>query len=164
MFLVTDIVAEVIGKQVARKFIYFGISAMLFVLIITAISVWLPADPSRAFFSQEAYAGIFGVSIRIMIASIIAFLMAQYHDVWAFHFWKEKTKGKLLWLRNNLSTFASQFIDSTVFMFVAFYGVSERFDTLFIFSLILPYWIFKILFALLDTPLIYAGVKWLKEK
>lgn len=163
MFLITDIVAEVMGKKIAQKFVTISIVVMIFVLIITYISVFLPADPSRAYFSQEAYKNIFGVSIRMMIASIIAFILAQYHDIWAFHFWKEKTKGKYLWLRNNASTIVSQFIDSAVFMFIAFYGLSERFTVSFIFSLIIPYWILKILFALLDTPFAYLGVRWLKK-
>lgn len=164
MFLITDIVAEVLGKQMARKFINIAIVVMVFVMIITAISVVIPADPTRQYFSQDAYTSIFSVTIRIMLASIIAFTIAQYHDIWAFHFWKKVTSDKWLWLRNNLSTFVSQFIDSTVFMFIAFYGISDRFDTLFIFQLIIPYWIFKILFALLDTPLVYVGVRWLREK
>lgn len=164
MFLVTDIVAEVLGKQVAKKFVNTAIVIMLFVLIITAVSVWLPADPSRAYFSQDAYSKIFSVSIRMMVASIIAFILAQHHDIWAFHFWKQKTKSKWLWFRNNASTIVSQFIDSTVFMFIAFYGLTPKFDSLYIFSLIIPYWLFKILFALLDTPFCYLGVRWLKNK
>ena len=163
MFLITDIVAEVMGKQVAKKFVASAIVVMIFVILITTISVILPADPARKYFSQEAYTGIFGVSIRMMIASIIAFILAQYHDIWAFHFWKEKTKGKFLWLRNNLSTIASQLIDSTAFMFIAFYGLTPKFNVLYIISLIIPYWIFKILFALLDTPFAYLGVRWLKK-
>lgn len=164
MFLVTDVVAEVLGKQVAKKFVTSAIVVMIFVILITTVSVILPADPTRQYFDQQAYANIFGISIRMMIASIIAFVLAQYHDIWAFHFWKEKTKGKWLWFRNNASTIVSQLIDSTVFMFIAFYAISPKFDTLYIISLIIPYWLFKILFALIDTPFAYLGVKWLKNK
>jgi len=164
MFLTTDIVAEVLGKKIARKFVSIGIAVMIFALLITGFSVWLPADPTREYFSQDSYAKIFGVTIRMSIASIIAFVLAQYHDIWAFHFWKEKTKGKWLWWRNNASTIVSQFIDSTVFMFIAFYGLTPKFDVLYIFLLIIPYWIFKVLFALLDTPFCYLGVRWLKNK
>jgi len=163
MFLITDIVAEVYGKKFANTFVFVGLIVMTFVLLLTAISVLLPVDPTRLNFSQQEYQNIFGASVRIMIASIVAFLIAQYHDVWAFHFWKEKTKGKFLWLRNNVSTFSSQFIDSTIFMFIAFYGLTPKFTIGFLFSLIIPYWIFKILFALLDTPFVYLGVKWLKK-
>jgi hypothetical protein len=163
MFLVTDMVEEVFGKDTAKKFVNSSIAVMIFVLAITAISVWLPADQTRQYFSQENYASIFSVTIRMSIASIIAFILAQYHDIWAFNFWKEKTKGEWLWLRNNASTIVSQFIDSTVFMFIAFYGLTPKFDAIYIISLIIPYWILKILFALLDTPFCYLGVRWLKN-
>lgn len=164
MFLVTDIVAEVMGKNTAKKFVLIGMVVMLFTLAITAVSVVLPADSSRQYFSAEAYKNIFGTSIRITIASIAAFLLAQLHDVWAFHFWKKLTNEKFLWLRNNASTIVSQFIDSTIFMFIAFWGIAPRFTAAYIFGLIIPYWIFKILFALFDTPFIYLGVTWLKKK
>jgi len=164
MFLVTDIVEEVLGKEVAKKFVNSAIVVMIFILIITALSVWLPADPTKEYFSQESYASIFSVTIRMSIASIIAFILAQYHDIWAFNFWKRKTDGKFLWLRNNASTIISQLIDSTVFMFIAFYGLTPKFNVVYIISLILPYWLFKILFALLDTPFAYLGVRWLKKE
>jgi hypothetical protein len=95
-------------------------------------------------------------------ASLVAFAVSQLHDVWTFDFIKKKTGGKHLWLRNNVSTMVSQLIDSTIFMFVAFYGISEKFTVPFIISLIIPYWFFKIIFALLDTPLCYLLVRWLK--
>lgn len=163
MFLVTDIIEEVFGKDMAKKFVNSAILVMIFVLIITALSVWLPADPTRKYFSQESYASIFSVTIRMSIASIIAFVLAQYHDIWAFNFWKQKTAGKFLWLRNNASTIVSQLIDSAVFMFIAFYALTPKFTVVYIISLIIPYWIFKILFAILDTPFAYLGVKWLKK-
>ncbi len=163
MFLITDMVEEVLGREIAKKFVNSAIAVMIFVLVITALSVWLPADQSRQYFSQEAYSNIFSVTIRMSIASIIAFILAQYHDIWAFNFWKNKTKGKMLWFRNNASTIISQLIDSTVFMFIAFYGLTPKFNTLYIISLIIPYWLFKILFALIDTPFCYIGVKWLRK-
>ncbi len=163
MFLVTDVVEEVLGKEKAKNMVNAGVLAMLFLLLITIVSVWLPADPTRQYFSQENYASIFSVSIRMFIASILAFVLAQYHDIWAFNFWKEKTKGKHLWFRNNASTVVSQLLDSTIFMFVAFYGLTPKFTVAYIIGLIIPYWIFKILFAILDTPFVYLGVKWLKK-
>ncbi|OGY47799.1 MAG: hypothetical protein A2840_01120 [Candidatus Buchananbacteria bacterium RIFCSPHIGHO2_01_FULL_47_11b] len=163
MFLITDVVEEVCGRKKASEFVNVAVATMLFALVITLVSVWLPADPARQYFSSEAYTSIFGISARIIIASIVAFVLAQYHDLWAFDFWRKKTAGRYLWLRNNASTIVSQFIDSTVFMFIAFYHISPAFNAIFIFSLILPYWIFKILFALLDTPFAYALVAWLKK-
>ncbi len=164
MFLVNDIISEVVGKPIAHKLINLALIVMLIVFVITAISVWLPPDPTRQYFSQEAYVNIFGVSMRMTIASIIAFILAQKHDVWSFNFWRQKTKGKWLWFRNNASNFASEFIDSTVFMFIAFYGLNPKFNAVYIFSLIIPYWIFKVLFSLIQTPFCYLGVRWLKKE
>ncbi|MDD3822859.1 MAG: queuosine precursor transporter, partial [Sphaerochaetaceae bacterium] len=73
------------------------------------------------------------------------------------------TKDKHLWIRNNVSTIISQFIDTTIFMFIAFYHINERYTVPFLFSLIIPYWAFKVVFALLDTPLCYLGVWWVRK-
>jgi hypothetical protein len=131
------------------------------VLIIVAVAIKMP--PATRFEHNEAYGLIFGNSIRIIIASLIAFFLSQTHDIWAFSFWKKQTHGKFLWFRNNLSTFISQFIDTTLFMFIAFYQVTPKFDVPFIFSLIIPYWLFKIAFAVIDTPIVYGIVAWLKQ-
>ena len=161
LFLVTDVIEEVYGKQKTRELVLVGFIVLLIVLIVTVIAVLLPAA-DRSMVSQEEYTKIFGTTIRIFIASITAFLISQLHDVWAFNFWKEKTKGKYLWLRNNLSTIVSTFIDTTLFMFIAFYGIASQFTVEYIFTLIIPYWLIKVLFALFDTPFCYLGVRWLK--
>lgn len=100
--------------------------------------------------------------MRIIIASITAFALAQFHDVWAFHFWKARTKGRFLWLRNNLSTIVSQAIDTFVFMMIAFYQITPKFTFEFVIALAIPFYLFKIAFAILDTPLVYLGVRWLR--
>jgi len=161
LFLVTDIITEVHGKQRAKNFFYISIAVLLFTIIMMYICIIMPAHENWT--NQEAYETIFKGSLRMTIASLIAFILSQYHDIWAFHFWKEKTKGKFLWLRNNASTVVSQLIDTSIFMYIAFYHLTPKFTSSFIFSLIIPYWIFKIIFAFLDTPLCYLGVKWLKS-
>ncbi len=161
LFLVTDIIEEVHGKKKAQEFVLIGFVTLIIVLIITVIAVILPfAERSLV---KEEYTTIFSTTIRIFIASITAFLIAQIHDVWAFNFWKKKTKGKYLWLRNNLSTIVSQFLDTTIFMFIAFYNISPKFNVEYVFTLIIPYWLVKVLFALFDTPFCYLGVKWLSK-
>lgn len=160
-FLVTDIIAEVHGKQKARSVVYAGMVAIVLVFLLTALSIWLP--PATRFEFNTEYQQIFGVSLRILIASFIAFAISQTHDIWAFHFWKKKTNGKHLWFRNNASTFVSTFIDTTIFMFIAFYQVTPKFTIPFIFALIIPYWLLKIFMAIIDTPFCYLGVKWLKS-
>ncbi len=159
-FLMTDAIGEVYGKKKAMQVVYAALIAQVFVLLLTWISVVLPAADRYAFNAE--YTTIFGGSIRMIIASLIAFIVAQLHDVWAFEFWRKKTGGKYLWLRNNASTFVSQAIDTLLFMFIAFYGISEKFTVGFILELSVTYWGLKILFAALDTPFVYALVRWLK--
>ena len=159
-FLITDIIEEVHGKEKPKTFIKAGSIALIIVFAYTALSIWLGA--SERYPHGEAYATIFGSTLRMLFASLIAFLISQYHDIWAFNFWKTKTKGKYLWLRNNASTVVSQLLDSTIFMFIAFYAIAPKFDALFIIQLIIPYWLFKIVIAAIDTPFCYLGVKWLK--
>lgn len=161
LFLITDIIEEVHGKEKAKNFVYTGVIAIVFVFILTIISLWLP--PASRFTWNQEYTTVFGISLRIMVASLAAFFISQIHDLWAFNFWKKKTKGRYLWLRNNASTIISQFIDTIIFMFIAFYQVTPKFDVFFIFTLIIPYYMLKILVALCDTPLCYLGVKWLKS-
>ena len=160
-FLITDIVSEVYGKKMARQFLLAGVTALLMVLAFT--SVFLLLEPHERYLNNEAYGTIFGASLRIMIASIIALVISQFHDIWAFSFWKKKTGGRFLWFRNNASTVVSQGIDTLLFMFIAFWHVAPQFDALFILQLALPYYLLKITFAFFDTPLVYLGVRFLKK-
>ncbi|PIT90327.1 MAG: transporter [Candidatus Komeilibacteria bacterium CG10_big_fil_rev_8_21_14_0_10_41_13] len=160
-FLVTDVIAEVYGKKRSYNLILTGFITLIILLALTYLSISLPASSRYA--ANESYLTVFRGSIRIIIASLVAFLLSQFHDVWSFHFWKTKTKGKWLWLRNNLSTFTSQLIDTVIFVFLAFYKVAPQFDFAFMWHLIIPYFLFKIAFALIDTPFVYWGVSWLKK-
>ncbi len=160
-FLITDAIEEVFGKKPVTRLLYGAMAALIVVMAITALAVILP--PSERYEHNSQFVTIFSNSLRMIMASIIAFSLSQTHDIWAFNFWKKQTNKKFLWLRNNLSTIISQFIDTTVFMFIAFYHMTPKFDASFIFSLIIPYWLFKIAFALLDTPIVYGLVWWLKK-
>jgi len=162
-FLITDILAEVKGKKFVGNLIWSTAIALIFSFFFVKLSIIItPAE--RFADTNPAFVTIFQNSARIFIASVIAFIISQFHDIWAFEFWKQKTKGRYLWLRNNLSTIVSQFIDTTIFIFVAFYQISPKFDFAFMWQLILPYYALKIILALIDTPFVYLGVKWLKEK
>ncbi|MDO8624451.1 MAG: queuosine precursor transporter [Candidatus Diapherotrites archaeon] len=160
--LALDIVQEVEGKEKARQIVFGTLCAMGFVLLMTAIAVWLPSAP-RDFYPAE-YGKIFGVSLRIMIASILAFLIAELADIHVFRILKEKTGNKMLWLRANVSTLVSEFIDTAIFMTVAFYGITPKHDAVFLIGLIIPWWLLKCGYALLGTPLVYAGAAWLRKE
>lgn len=158
-FLITDIVEEVKGKEVTRTFVHAGFLSLCIAVFFVFVSTGLP--PASVYLSNEAYISVFSNSMRIILASMTAFLISQYHDLWAFNFWKQKTNGRYLWLRNNLSTIVSQLIDSTVFMFIGFYHLTPELDAFYTLSMVLPLWVLKVCFALLDTPFVYLGVRWL---
>jgi len=154
-FLMTDAICEIWGRETAKHTVLGGFIGLLAVLLLIQISLVWPRAP---FWKQEAaYQTIMGSTSRIIIASFLAYLVSQFHDVWAFHFWKKITGGRHLWLRNNFSTAISQFMDSSIFITVAFYGVMP------VWPLIWSQWLVKLAIALLDTPIIY-GLVWLLRK
>ncbi len=161
-FLITDIVEEVYGKKISQQFIVIWLISLWIILAFSLFFVWL--EPNERYAFNNEYATIFGQSLRILLASIVAFLLAQWNDIWFFNFLKKKTWWKHLWLRNNVSTMVSQAIDTLLFMTIAFYQVTPKFTFLFILQLAIPYYLFKIAFAALDTPLVYLGVSWLRDE
>lgn len=162
LFLVTDIVGEVYGAKEAQAFV--NISTAMLVFLFVMMNICILVKPNESWSYQEEYKVVFGSSLRMTLASLVSFIVSQKLDVAMFDFWKKVTKGKHLWIRNNVSTITCQFIDTTIFEFIAFYKLTEKFTVPYIFSLILPYWSFKVIFALCDTPFCYLGVKWLKGK
>ncbi|MFW6228174.1 MAG: queuosine precursor transporter [Alkalispirochaeta sp.] len=161
-FLVTDIMTEIWGGKSVRSLIGATVVVLLLILAVTALATILP-PADRFAGTNEAYLTIFRSSPRITIASIVAFSISQVHDVWAFELWKRITRGRMLWLRNNASTMVSQLIDSVVFMLIAFWMVGEQFTLGFVLgSMLPPYYVLKMLMALLDTPFVYLGVHLLR--
>ena len=162
LFLITDVFEEVKGAKTVRNLVFSSAAILLFALLFIQLTVWIA--PADRYVHNEAYVTIFQNSSRVILASILAFVISQMHDIWAFDFWKKKTQGKYLWLRNNLSTAVSQFIDTTIFIFLAFYQITPKFDFDFMWQLILPYYAVKLILAFIDTPFVYLGVRWLKKK
>lgn len=155
-FIVTDVISEIWGKERAKYTVIGGFIALISVLILVQLAL---ASPKAPFWENDvAFQSILGSTSRIIIASFIAYLVSQFHDVWAFHFWKKVTNERHLWLRNNLSTATSQFIDSFLFITIAFYGVMP------IWPLIIGQWVIKIAIAILDTPVIYFVVWLIRDK
>jgi len=161
-FLITDIVEEVRGKEATKIFVHAGFLSLCIAIFFVFVSTGLP--PSPLYPHNEAYKYVFSNSLRMILASVTAFIISQYHDIWAFNFWKQKTNGKYLWLRNNFSTIVSQLLDSIVFIFIAFYRATPEMDVAAVFSMVLPLWALKVIFALLDTPFVYLGIRWLASE
>lgn len=160
VFLMTDVVGEVYGKKVAKWFVMAGIFSTALFILYNVISIAAPWSPDGTW-AQEGYETIFGVSFRFAVASIIAFAVAEYQDVISFFFFKNKLSGKGFWLRSTLSNLWSQFLDTVLFMSIAFIGIYEWPVLL---SLIVSWWLFKVLMGFLYTPLAYVGIKLLQDK
>ena len=159
-FLITDIISEIYGKQKANLVVSAGIFASIFSLLIIIVSSAVPATEWSPI-SDALFDTVFGATTIAVLASMSAYLLAQFVDIRIFHFWKQKTRGKYLWLRNNFSTFFSQFIDTfAVLLLLCSFGKIEW--KLFT-SLLINGFMFKVLVALLDTPLLYASVYGLRR-
>lgn len=150
LFFATDVLSEVYGKQSARRGVWLGFCAMILMTIWMQLALRFIPDASD--FAQGSMETIFGLMPRIAAGSLIAYLLSQHHDVFAFHYWKGKTKGKYLWLRNCASTTVSQAIDTILFVSIAFLGV---FPSSVFFQILLTTYFLKFLVMLVDTPFIY---------
>ncbi len=159
-FLVTDLISEIYGQKRANLVVFSGFIASMFVLLFLWLGAQFNAIPS-SIVGDETYNSVFQNAWRIIAASMIAYLFAQFVDVRIFHFWKKLTNGKHLWLRNNGSTVASQLIDTTLVVCILFLGVWNGDQ---IFQAIIDGWLFKMLMAFIDTPIIYGIVYLLKGK
>lgn len=155
-FILTDVLAEIWGVKEARKVVYVG--AVLYPLIFITMQFAVNWEPHPVWAAnQESFELTIGMSIRITIASFVSFIFSQFHDVWSFHYWKKRTNGKYLWLRNNLSTISSQLINTVIFYTIGFYGIFP------IVELIVFTYLVKIVIALVDTPFVYLAVGYLRK-
>ena len=159
-FLVTDLISELYGQKKANLVVFSGFVASMFVLIFLWLGGQFNAIPS-SIVNDDIYNLVFQNAWRVIAASMIAYLFAQFIDVRIFHFWKKLTNGKHLWLRNNGSTIASQLLDTTLVIMILFVGVWESDQ---IISAIIDGWLFKMLMAAIDTPIIYGIIHLLKGK
>ena len=160
-FLITDLISEIYGKRKANQVVITGIFASFFSLLIIFISNIVPATTWSPV-SNVMFTKVFGFSMVAVFSSMIAYLLAQFVDIRIYHFWKNYTKGKHLWLRNNFSTVTSQFLDTfSVLFLLCSFGVIEW--NLFS-KLLISGFLFKVLVALFDTPFLYIAVYFFRRK
>jgi len=160
VFLMTDVIGEVYGKKMARRFVLAGFLSILVFLVYSLVSGVMPWG-ERALWAKSSYNQIFSVSARMSIASLVAFGIAEYQDVVAFFFFRRKTGEKKFWLRSNLSNVWSQLLDTSIFMTIAF---SDIYEPKILILLIIPWWLYKVVMGALYTPLSYLGLRLLKGK
>ena len=161
-FLVTDILAENYGRKHAQKAVYIGFFSLIALTSIMQIAVsFTPTNVEEAILLFDGVKRMFDFMPRIAIASLVAYLVSQSHDIWAYEFWKRKyTAPKYIWIRNNASTMVSQIIDNALFTMIAFYGVYPKEVLIEIF---LTTYLMKFLVAVCDTPFVYMA-HYLKKK
>ena len=159
-FLITDILSEIYGKKKTARIVWAGFGASLFVLGVLLLAQQFTAIAGSPV-DDETFNKVFGNSWRVIFASMTAYLCAQLIDVRIYHFWKEKTAGKHLWLRNNFSTVFSQLLDTTLVVCVLFLGIRSNSE---IIQFILDGWLFKMLCAFIDTPLLYTSTSLIRKK
>lgn len=159
-FLITDIISEIFGRKKANQVVTAGIFASVFSLLIVYTAdlvpstAWSPVD-------SPLFTRVFGATGIAVLASMAAYLLAQYIDIQLFHFWKKLTRGRHLWIRNNFSTFLSQFTDTfSVLFLLSVFGIIEW--ELF-WPLLLSGFLFKVLIAACDTPFLYLAVHVLRK-
>ncbi|MDX1471157.1 MAG: queuosine precursor transporter [Flavobacteriaceae bacterium] len=160
-FLITDLISEIYGKKNANRVVVAGIFASAFSLLIVFTANHVPAT-NWSPVGDSMFSTVFGSTAIAVFASMMAYLLAQFIDIQIYHFWKRLTKGKHLWLRNNFSTFLSQFVDTftVLFLLCSFGKIQWDLFT----GLLIAGFIFKVLVAILDTPLLYLCVYLMRRR
>tara|TARA_X000000950_G_scaffold116850_2_gene146580 strand:+ start:15678 stop:16427 length:750 start_codon:yes stop_codon:yes gene_type:complete len=182
-FLCTDLISELYGKTKANWVVWMGLGINLWVLFFVWLAGALDApdeiinnqplysiENNQVFIhSQYAFYFIRNLTMGATLASMVAYLSAQFIDVQIFHYLKEKTQGRRLWLRNNASTIVSQLIDSIAVILITHYlvdGLPKNTNGELTHSLlhfVLSGYLFKLVIALLDTIPFYYLTKKLKK-
>lgn len=167
IYFATDLLSEKYGKAEATRAVMIGFVVSIIILVMISLSLmYQPAkDPEVAVFAQsmhDATTALFNFTPRFVFGSLLAYLISQRVDVWLFHVIKERTQGRHLWLRNNLSTLCSQALDTVIYGLVVWWGVVDLATAM---QLALAKYLFKVIIALIDTPFIYLAREWeVKER
>jgi len=171
IFFATDLLSEKYGKREGQRAVLLGFVASVIMVVMIYISLlFLPSTvPEHVEFAKKIHnsiATIFNFTPLFVFGSLFAYLVTQSFDVWIFHYIKEKTQGKHLWLRNNASTISSQALDTVLYTLVVWWPLSmgnydNPIDALQVaFQLALVKYVFKVIIALIDTIFIYWARNW----
>jgi uncharacterized integral membrane protein (TIGR00697 family) len=158
-YVIGDVLTEVYGYARARRCIWAGTAALLFMALMSWVVVAMP--PAPGWTGQDAYEAVFGQVPRIVLASIAAFWAGEFVNSWVLARMKLMTQGRHLWTRTIGSTVAGQAVDSLIFYPLAFWGVWEG-ETLL--KVLLIQWALKVGWEAALTPLTYAVVRFLKRR
>ena len=160
-YILGDVLTEVYGYANARRVIWTGFAALLFMAFMAAVVVWLP--PAADWPGQEAYEFVFGNSWRIVAASMVAFWAGEFANSFVLAKMKVWTQGRLLWTRTIGSTVVGQGLDSLIFYPLAFWGLAgwpvEQ-----LWQVVLSQWAIKTAWEAILTPVTYLVVGTLKRR
>ncbi|MBC7525517.1 MAG: queuosine precursor transporter [Flavobacterium sp.] len=162
VFLSTDLINEYFGEKGVKKLSIITAFLIAYSFLILLIAIYIPAAKGISPVSDSQFLAVFGQSMWIIVGSIIAFLTSQLIDVSIFHFFKNKTGDRKMWLRSTGSTVISQLFDSFIVLGIAFYLPGKISFTTFITSALTGY-VFKLVLAIVLTPLIYLGHDLIKK-
>ena len=165
-FLATDLISELYGKRRAQAVVWTGFFMNVFMLGLVWVGHTLP-DASGVSGATSTFESVYEYLKPNVVASMIAYLIAQTLDVRVFHFWKSLTNGRHLWLRNCGSTFISQMVDTGAILTILYFtgGLGDDVDSIrVLIGLMISSYTFKFAFAVLDTPLFYLGTWYLRPR
>lgn len=156
VFLTTDLINEYYGKNGVKKLTFITASLIAYAFVVLFFSMNIPAAKGVSAVTDEQFQAVFGQSMWIIFASIIAFLVSQFVDVFIFWLLRNKTGGKMIWLRSTGSTVVSQLIDTFIVLGIAFWLTGKMSTTEYVNAALTGY-TFKLIIAIVLTPLIYLG-------
>ena len=166
-FFASDCLSELYGEAYARRVVNVAFAMNFVLLALVFATIALPAAQGSV--DPAAFETVLGLSGNVVLGSLVAYVISQNWDVIAFHRIREFTDGDALWLRNVGSTATSQLIDTIVFTVVAFavapalLGIGPALPTSVLVSLIVGQYVLKLLIAVVDTPLVYAAVAFVRR-
>lgn len=153
-YLMTDALVEFYGKKEAQKAIYAGLAGSI--ILVLGIQLLLKWQPAPFFEHQKAFELVLSNTWRIVVSSLVSYLISQSMDVWSYSKIREITKGKHLWIRNNGSTMTSQIVDTVIFIGLAFAGTMPGKELV---LMMLGQYSVKFIIAVMDTPFLYI-MRW----
>lgn len=170
IYFATDLLSEKYGQREASRAVMLGFATSIIVVIIMSVNLmFIPsADKEVALRTHEALVSLFNFTPWFVFGSLFVYLVSQNLDVWIFHYIKDKTQGRHLWLRNNVSTMVSQLVDTVLYTLIVWWPLFLQneedltaWEALQLAgALAVAKYFFKVLIALIDTPFIYIAREW----
>lgn len=156
VFITTDLINEYFGQKGVKKLSIITACLIAYAFVVLFGALQIPAVQGAGLVTDDQFTGVFGQSLWIIVGSITAFLVSQLIDVTVFHFFKNKTGNKMIWLRSTGSTVVSQLFDSFIVLGIAFWFTGKMSTEMYITSAFTGYFV-KLILAVLLTPFIYLG-------